>query len=112
MNFHGCVTLLCTLIRSLLILLLLAVLIFIAPAITTRHSNVGHLIIASTHAARAAIHILLLRCRLLPIAHLIEVVLLWSMPINRIGLLLLPLRLLIPARLILVVPLVLLLLLF
>jgi hypothetical protein len=55
---------------------------------------------------------LLLRCRLLPIAHLIVVVLLWSISIYRIGLLLLPLRLLILAGLILVLHLVVLLLLF
>lgn len=102
----------CGLIRSLLILLLLPVLIFIAPAVTSRHSNVAHLIVAAIYGSRASIHVLLLRCRLLPIAHLIVVVLLWSISIYRIGLLLLPLRLLILAGLILVLHLVVLLLLF
>ena len=102
----------CSLIRSLLILLLLPVLIFIAPAVTSRHSNVAHLIVAAICGSRAAIHILLLRYRLLSIAHLIVVVLLWSISIYRVGLLLLPLRLLILAGLILVLHLVVLLLLF
>ena len=100
------------LIRSLLILLLLSVLIFIAPAVTSRHSNVAHLIIAAIYGSRAAIHILLLRCCLLPIGHLIVVVLLWSVSINRVWLLLLSLRLLVLAGLILVLHLVVLLLLF
>jgi hypothetical protein len=103
---------LCGLIRSLLILLLLPVLILIAPAVTTRHSNVAHLIVAAIYGSRAAIHILLLRGSLLPIPHLIVVVLLWSISINRVGLLLLPLRLLILAGLVLVLHLVVLLLLF
>jgi hypothetical protein len=55
---------------------------------------------------------LLLRCRLLPIGHLIVVILLWSVSINRVWLLLLPLRLLVLAGLILVLHLVVLLLLF
>ena len=100
------------LIRSLLILLLLSVLIFIASAVTTGHSNVAHLIVAANYGSRTAIHTLLLRCRLLPIAHLIVVVLLLSISINRIGLLLLSLRLLILAWLILMLHLVVLLLLF
>ena len=100
------------LIRSLLILLLLPVLILIAPAVTTRHSNVAHLIVAAIYGTRPAIHILLLRCCLLPIPHLIVVVLLLRISVNRVGLLLLPLRLLILAGLILVLHLVVLLLLF
>ena len=100
------------LIRSLLILLLLPVLILIAPSVTTRHSNVAHLIVAAIYGSRAAIHILLLRCCLLPIPHLIVVVLLLRISVNRVGLLLLPLRLLILAGLILVLHLVVLLLLF
>ena len=102
----------CGLIRSLLILLLLPVLILIPSAVTTRHSNVAHLIVAAIYGSRPAIHILLHRCCLLPISHLIVVVLLWSISIYRIGLLLLPLRLLILAGLILVLHLVVLLLLF